>query len=111
MRNKLSLAVIAVIGLGLLTTSSVLAQPSAKVNSQNAGANAKPCVEVHGAVRSSSHFLLDRPLRLAEAIAMAGGEDLLLRPDDIIEVPSKRRIHGDRWPVGFDCQLLLRVIN
>src|SRR5258705_2735647 len=71
MRNKLSIAVIAVVGL--LTTSSVLAQPSASGNSQHEDATAKRCVVVFGAVRSPSRFRLDRPLRLAEAIAMAGG--------------------------------------
>jgi protein involved in polysaccharide export with SLBB domain len=73
MRNKFLLRVIGVVGFGLLTASSVPAQPSARVDSQTEDANAKPCVVVYGAVRSPLRLRLDRPRRLSQAIAMAGG--------------------------------------
>jgi polysaccharide export outer membrane protein len=100
MRNKLSLAVIAVIGLGLLTTSSALAQPSAGSNSQNVDATAKRCVVVFGAVRSPSRFRLDRPLRLAEAIAMAGG----VKPE---ATETVKVIHS----TAFDCEQQRQVMT
>jgi|SRR6185437_2865703 len=73
MRNKLSLSVIAVVGLGLLATSSALAQPTVHGNSPNLDATPKLCVVVYGAVRSPSRVRLDRSLRLSEAIVVAGG--------------------------------------
>ena len=73
MRKNRSLSVIASVGLGLLSTISGLAQPPASSGPQNEGAGAEPWVVVYGAVRSPSRFRLDRRLRLATAIAMAGG--------------------------------------
>lgn len=73
MRNRLLLVTVAVVGLGLLTASSIKAQQSTNKNSQSEDSFAKPCILVHGAVRSPARFELQRRVRLAEAIEMAGG--------------------------------------
>jgi polysaccharide export outer membrane protein len=73
MRNRLSPVVIAVVGLGLFITDSVLAQKPAGDKAQNEKTNANRYVLVLGAVQSPARYLLEHPLRLAEAIAMAGG--------------------------------------
>ena len=99
MRNKLSLVVIVVLGLGLLSTSSILAQQSASNNSQSADATAKPCLLVYGAVRSPSRFELQRPVRLAEAIEMAGGAND--KASEVVQV-----IHGPAFKCG---QLQIQV--
>lgn len=99
MRNKLPLAVIAVVGLGLLTTSSIPAQRAANNNSQSEDATAKPCVLVFGAVRSPSRFELQRLVRLAEGIEMAGGPND--KASETIHV-----IHGPAFKCG---QLQIQV--
>ena len=84
---------IAVVGLGLLTTSSMLAQQTANNNSQSEDATTKPCVLVFGAVRSPSRFELQRPVRLAEGIEMAGG------PNDKAS-ETVHVIHGSAFKCG-----------
>ena len=83
---------IGVLGLALLTTSSILAQ-SANNNSQSEDATTKPCVLVFGAVRSPSRFELQRPVRLAEGIEMAGG------PNDKAS-ETVHVIHGSAFKCG-----------
>lgn len=73
MRSKVLLILIAVVMSGVSTANSTLGQQSANNNLQSKGETAKSCVLVYGAVRSPSRFRLERPLRLAEAIEMAGG--------------------------------------
>ncbi len=72
MKMKSLLAVTAVGWLVLLSAGLIPAQASAN-NSQNAGATATLCVLVQGAVRSPGRLELERPVRLGEAIKMAGG--------------------------------------
>lgn len=73
-----------VIGLGLLASSAALGQQSTPTAPQNPSAITKPCVLVFGAVHSPARLVLDHPVRLAEAIAMAGGANA--RANDSVQV-------------------------
>lgn len=53
--------------------SIVAAQDSSQINSADQDSIRKPCVWVHGAVRSPARLELMRPVRLSEAIELAGG--------------------------------------
>jgi protein involved in polysaccharide export with SLBB domain len=71
MRKTLPLIVLAIAGFGLLSAAAIRAQQAANQGQQEL--NAKRCVAVFGAVRSPARFEIQSALRLADAIALAGG--------------------------------------
>jgi len=107
MRNKLPLAVTTVVGLGLFITSAIQPQQSAGNKSQNDDLPTKPCALVIGAVRSPARFVLKRPLRLAEAIEMAGGaSDQALETIEVIHATAVNcNQQQDQGVIGcIDCR-------
>ena len=80
---------LAVVAFGMITTTSILAQ-QADNNSQSEDSTAKSCFVIYGAVRSPSRFELQRPVRLAEAIEMAGGVNDNTGTVHVIHAPAFR---------------------
>ena len=62
-----------IIVIGLLTAGEIGAQQPTPNTSQVDESTVKPCVVVLGAVRNPARFELQRPVRLAEVVFMAGG--------------------------------------
>jgi polysaccharide export outer membrane protein len=62
-----------IVAFGFLTAGVSRGQQTAPKVPPSVESNQPPCIAVYGAVRAPAMFVLRRPARLAEVIAMAGG--------------------------------------
>jgi protein involved in polysaccharide export with SLBB domain len=72
MKKRLSFLLSVILGVGLLTTSSMRAQQTSKTSPQATEVRPVSCLVI-GAVRSPGRFELRRSVRLSEVLALVGG--------------------------------------
>jgi SLBB domain len=82
-----------VLALWLIAVSSgiVVGQEPSRSNAADKDSIRRPCVWVHGAVGSAARLELHRPVRLSEAIKLAGGANE--RASQEVQVTHLRRFH------------------